>query len=55
MNIPVGGDVGHEVHTKEDQFLRQGGAGALRAADNGDVDVAKSINAGGGKLPERRG
>lgn len=30
INIPVGGDVGHEVQTKEDQFLRlQSGRGRV--------------------------
>ena len=47
MSIPVGGDVGHEVHTKEDQFLRlESGRGRVEMGPSKDeVTFTEEVSA----------
>ena len=47
MNIPVGGDVGLEVHTKEDQFLRlESGRGRVEMGPSEDeVTFTEEVSA----------
>lgn len=45
MSIPVGGDIGGEIHTKEDQFLRleQGQGRVVMGTSEEDITFEKDV------------